>query len=293
MKKFPTEIERYRKKITSDLKMAINKNDDIDKGDFVWGVIEGVSAVLDDNKHILGTITGSAKLLCDIADIVKKEPDSESIKTIPNPMFLWSGHEEGDTKYTQKYLHNRKLKGVGGGAVALVGTVASNVTQVDIAGVLQHSNAGGSTIAHIAKLSAIGKKHKQSKTISSWLDLVIFMKLSKLGVRGSQFAGAAIPISAVGLGTGLGAAAVKLSVKLTMTKTCLATSSQLHWRAFQEQKISGHICGKTGQIGPASKIVYELFKKRGATRIFGQYDIDRIINEPSGWMCISDKLLLI
>ena len=37
----------------------------------------------------------------------------------------------------------------------------------------------------------------------------------------------------------------------------------------------------------------ELFTRRGATRIFGKYDVDQFVKEPCGWMAISDKILLI
>jgi hypothetical protein len=53
------------------------------------------------------------------------------------------------------------------------------------------------------------------------------------------------------------------------------------------------VFGGAGKVGPASKIMYELFARRGLTRIFGKYDVDRLIQEPTGWMAVSDKLLLI
>ena len=40
-------------------------------------------------------------------------------------------------------------------------------------------------------------------------------------------------------------------------------------------------------------MLYEIFARRGATRVFGKYDVDKIIKEPAGWMAVSDKLLLI
>ncbi len=45
--------------------------------------------------------------------------------------------------------------------------------------------------------------------------------------------------------------------------------------------------------GPASKIFWEIFTKRGATRLFGAYDVAALVKEPAGWMALGDKLMLI
>jgi len=45
--------------------------------------------------------------------------------------------------------------------------------------------------------------------------------------------------------------------------------------------------------GPASKIIWEIFTKRGATWLLGPYDIPALISEPAGWMALGDKLTLI
>jgi len=62
---------------------------------------------------------------------------------------------------------------------------------------------------------------------------------------------------------------------------------------------NGITIGKTiinkarGKVGPASNIMYEIFSRRGATRIFGKYDVDKIIKDPAGWLALNDKLMLI
>ncbi|MBE7210245.1 MAG: hypothetical protein INR65_04435 [Gluconacetobacter diazotrophicus] len=43
----------------------------------------------------------------------------------------------------------------------------------------------------------------------------------------------------------------------------------------------------------ADAIVREIFTKRGATRLFGAYDVDALIDEPAGWLALADKLMLI
>lgn len=47
------------------------------------------------------------------------------------------------------------------------------------------------------------------------------------------------------------------------------------------------------EAGPASAIVWEIFTKRGATRVFGAYDVAALVREPAGWMALGDKLMLI
>lgn len=104
----------------------------------------------------------------------------------------------------------------------------------------------------------------------------------------------AIPVPAVGIITGIAAAAGKVGVTLTFSKIAAATAAEIHWRAFQEQAISGGLkLGAGAGVGPASRMLYELFTRRGATRVFGRYDVNRIIKEPAGWLAVYDKLMLV
>jgi hypothetical protein len=247
-----------------------------------WDLIEGVAAFFEG-----ANILASASRL--YYDAMRMEDDD----IMPNPQFILHGFDEGSSKYTRKYMGGRSAKSFGGSAVGLVGSLASQITQVDVAGILQHSIATGSTAAHICQLRGISSSYRKSKTINEWLDTLIKMKALKAGIRGTQLAGAAIPVGAVGIATGIGSAIVKFGVKLTMTKVCLATASEIHWRAYQEQVISSSLNLGGGKVGPASRIMYEIFTKRGFTRIFGKYDIDRLIKEPGGWMALNDKLMLI
>jgi len=133
---------------------------------------------------------------------------------------------------------------------------------------------------------------RKTKTNTKWLEFLIKVKALKVGIRGIQFAGAAIPIGTVGIA--IASSVAKFGVKLTMTKVYLATASEIHWRVYQEQAINGGF-GLEGMsaVGSASKIMYEIFARRGATRIFGKYDVDQLIKEPGGWMALNDKLMLI
>ncbi len=47
------------------------------------------------------------------------------------------------------------------------------------------------------------------------------------------------------------------------------------------------------KAGPASTIFWEIFTKRGATRLLGAYDVAALVREPAGWMALGDKLMLI
>lgn len=279
-------FDSVRKLIASEV-----SDDGVSKEDIVWAVLEAVSSVIDGatGMAIASPLVGGLETL---RSTIQAKGEVHGVATTPNPWFILNGHDEGDTKATQQHLRNRTLKSIGGGAIAVGTAIASAATYVDIGGILQNANALGSTGAHIYKLKAIADSYKQSRTISGWIAVLIKMKAMKAGIRGTQLAGSAIPVPAVGAVAGVLAAGAKLGVKFTMTKVCLMLSADLHWRAYQEQVVGGAFGGK-GKIGPASKIVYELFTRRGATRIFGKYDVDKFIKEPCGWMAISDKILLI
>ncbi len=279
----------YWEAIQKQMMNAIGGNDEpVSTDDAFWAVMDVTAAICDGASDIpiVGIVSGAVGALYGAMKDAKPE-------MVPNPWFIWNGHDEPSYAYTKKYLRNRNLKNLASGLLGSAGSAGSIATQVDVAGIMIHGNAVASTAMHMIKLKAIGAGYKRSETITSWVDLLMKMKAFKAGIRGTQFAGAAIPIGAIGITTGVIAAGVKLGVKLTQTKACLATASALHWRAYQEQAISGGLLGKRGQVGPASKILYEIFEKRGATRIFGKYEVDKIIKEPSGWMCVNDKLMLI
>jgi hypothetical protein len=282
--------DEYYDSVRQLLRSSPGINEGADKQEIFWTVVDGVAAVIDGATGVTAAGPTSTGLQV-LASTIKAKGEREGVETTPNPWFVFNGQDEGDTTATQKYLRNRTFKSIGGGAIALTGALASTATYVDVGGILQHTNATGSTAAHICQLKAIADKYKKSKTISDWLKTILIMKAIKATVRGVNLAGSAIPVPYMGLATGIVGAAIKIGVKLTMTKVCLATSADLHWRAFQEQAISR--CSAPDKAGPASRIVYELFTRRGLTRILGKYEVASFIKEPCGWMAISDKLLLI
>jgi hypothetical protein len=167
---------------------------------------------------------------------------------------------------------------------------------LNVASIVQHGNATGSTLMHMVGLIGIARnaRWKDSETIHDWLKLCLFVKTMKAGVRGTATVGACIP--AAGLGIGIATSIAKTAIKMTMTNIVYTTAAAIHWRAYQEQKLSGHLSdGKAlgGKVGPASMIFWEIFTKRNLTRIFGKYPIMQFVQEPAGWLALADKLMLI
>lgn len=280
--------DQYYNNVRNAIWDQVKQGDDPE--DVLWAVVEGLAAVIDGaTGGIVGGCVGGG--LQTLVDTVKHNKGGAGLA--PNPWFVFNQHDDKESPYTKKYLRNRSRKNLASGILGIGGTVSSQATQADVIGILQHGNAVGSTSAHLYKLRSLAQNHKQSQTLTAWIDLIIKMKAIKAGVRGTQLVGAAVPVGALQIATGVGAAIAKLGIKLNFTNVCLVTAADLHWRAFQEQAISGGLLGKTGKVGPASNMMYEIFARRGATRFFGKYDVDKIIKEPAGWMAVSDKLLLI
>jgi hypothetical protein len=285
-----TQFDATYNEVRQQLKRGVSSEAGGGKEATMWAVIEATAAIFDGvmsaalGGPIGGMVSGTIRLYYDMISDSTSEPSA-----VPNPWFVWNGHDDNPTWYTREYMKNRNLKGIAGGAVALAGMGVSFVSQVDVGGILQHGNAVGSTGAHMVKFQSIAKSYRESRTIANWLGVIMKMKAMKLGVRGAGLVGSCVPVPAVGAVTGVLAAAGKLGAKLSMTKVCLATSADLHWRAYQEMTLTRTF----GGTGPALRIIRELFTRRGATRVFGKYDVDQIIREPNGWIAINDKLMLI
>lgn len=156
---------------------------------------------------------------------------------------------------------------------------------------VKHGSATATTAVHLYKIQAIAGRRPEMKTIADWCSLIVTVKTIKAGARGGQLIGGLIPGGSIP--ASVAATAAKSKVKLTYTNVVYATSAAIHWRAFQEQAL-GRSFGETGgAIGPASEIFWEIFTKRGLTRLLGNYDIAGLVHEPAGWEALADKLLLI
>ncbi|WP_366655640.1 hypothetical protein [Fodinicurvata sp. EGI_FJ10296] len=212
---------------------------------------------------------------------------------IKNPLFLSHGFS-GMSPRTRSYITDRGVKSFGSSVASVASGAASAVTMVDVAGLALHGSAVGTTGAHIMGIKASGKGFRNSQTIMYWMDAMLKAKYAKLAVRGTGLAGAAIPIPAVGLGVTIASTVAKLGIKVTLGKLIARVAMEVHWRAYQENKINSILPGRSAglAVGPASAMFVEIFTRRGLTRIFGQYDVDSFMKEPGGWMALNDKLML-
>lgn len=267
---------------------SINDLGKDDGEEFLWSVVEliaeagagagGVIKVI----NFLKSAGGTGMFDEDYAD-----------NLVPNPYFVTNGHE-GMSPKTARYLRNRGFKSLGGAAVGIAGGLGSAVTQIDVLSAIQHGSAIGTTSAHIVGVTAAGKGFRKSETVTGWISAIQKAKAAKIGVRSANLAGAVIPVAGLGLATDAAAAIAKLGIKLTLGKLVARTAMEVHWRAHVETQLSSRFGGKAGQPqGPASAIMYEIFTRRGVTRIFGKYDTAKIMSEPSGWLALNDKLMLI
>jgi hypothetical protein len=168
------------------------------------------------------------------------------------------------------------------------------VTQVDVSGILLHANATGSTGAHMKMLRGIAMKYPRSSTVRKWMEICMVAKSAKAGIRGTKLVGAVIPIGALGIATNVIANLGRTGVRMNYGTVVNKVAMELHWRANVEMRLSGVGGGKitTKVNGPASAVMFEIFRRRGATRFFGQYDVANIISETGGWFALRDKLLL-
>jgi hypothetical protein len=221
---------------------------------------------------------------------------------VANPYFVLNGicdDDDEDSPLTASYLRSRLGKTGAGAGVSLAGSAAKSITVVDPIAMGRAGISIGATIAHIKVFSELARKWKQSKTITDWVECLLFFKGLKLGGKSIALASAAIPYMPAGVDTALSMAGNALTgagLAVTGSGFVLPTvlgvrriAIELHWRAYREHVISH----RGGAVGPASAILTELFTKRTHTAILGQYEVDGLIKEPAGWMAIEDKIALL
>ena len=198
-----------------------------------------------------------------------------------------------------------------------------------------------STHGHLQKfrqmLSSDPDNKKSNQTIDVWLDIIIQQKelkrkirLAKAGCQvGSVAVNATVGVVAPplvfisGLATSLLTEAViryLKSGKATLEFSCMVVAIQLHWRAYQEQKIANapltlhqqegftptvegikaakeklrqqQQLQQQAKSGPATRILKELFSNRGKYMLKScNGSIDQLIQEPAGWLAITDRLV--
>jgi len=227
-------------------------------------------------------------------DDIRGEVDDFNVKAPPNPLFVGHGFTDGRSPRSVEYMAHRSFKKVGGAALSNAGGIASQVTQVDVSGILLHANATGSTGAHMKMLRGIAMKYPRSSTVRKWVEICMVAKSAKAGIRGTKLVGAVIPSGALGMATNVIANLGFVGVQMNYGTVVNKVAMELHWRANVEMRLSRIGGGKitTKVNGPASAVMFEIFRRRGATRFFGQYDVANIISETGGWFALRDKLLL-
>lgn len=297
----PMTNEAYRK-ICAAIKSASGSSQDGDVvsfsiaafgamvGDFVKKTADTGSELAESASLIGSGVGGGLSVLFSAYQMAgAKRCLSES----PNPYFVLNGQIDEDdpsSPQTYKYIMGRGLKSMASAGLAVAGTaVSASTAGVDTVGAAMNLNATGSTGVHIYKLRAIAGNTKRSRTISRWLDVILQMKSAKAVTRGTQAVVSLVPGGCVTASLICSLAAAGL--RFTMASVCYRTAAELHWRAFLEGRIAG-FKGLSAGGGPAERIITELFTRRGVTRVFGQYDIKAIINEPCGWLAVADKIML-
>ncbi len=231
-------------------------------------------------------------------------------------------NDETRSPLTQAYLRSRDYKTIGSNMMGIGGGVAAIHTGgVNVPTTTRHLNAVGSTLIHWLKIRAIAQSVPQkSATIIGWCDIIMKAKAAKGGSRAVGIVAAATPVPLAGPIATIFGAAAGLGIKIGLAEACYLAALEIHWRAFGEQTIAAAAGPRTprpvnfsrpfgpgnrpGQsmpvpgkepaaslsAGPASRIVAELFKRRGMTRVLGAYDVAGLIREPAGWMVLGERL---
>lgn len=243
-----------------------------------WLVAEAVGEA----NETLATIISLGKLVRELYGVKGED------ELIGNPSFSANGHE-GMSPKTKDYLRSRKVKGFLGSAFSFAGDAASAATAVNVASIARDGSAALTSAGHLLAVRSVATGFKKSETVTGWVDACVKAKAAKVGIRGASVAGAAVPIPGFSLGVSAATTIAKLGIKLKLGNLLARTALEVHWRAYQEVVI-GRSTNKP--VGPASAIFYEIFTKRSATKLFGNYDVNKLIREPAGWYALRDKLTL-
>ncbi|MAD44434.1 MAG: hypothetical protein CMI02_04515 [Oceanospirillaceae bacterium] len=340
-------VDTFRDNINAQNdRLAKLKRDELSKvkQDIIWGFIEVVCADVDfgvgelaDNAEHYAAVAENFKIggvTYKAAEAIKEGKKERSERQKPNrtkdnPYFSLHGFDQTGDKFSPKtlmYVQRAQKKKIGSSMSGLAGALAKPFTYVNVTGIILHGQSFHSTRIHLKVFNDMAKKLlPKSNTIAGWLTVLIKAKETKRFTKGCKLTGASIPlIPGIGAITGLLAYAVKIDAKIGQSEACVAAALELHWRAFQEQRIAkakavlgvpvsekfhnNYAVGSEarnnlpptvhpeayetgGDDGPACKILYELFRHYGFAKILAPEDVDAIIQEPAGWMAIKEKLL--
>jgi hypothetical protein len=253
---------------------------EIDRSDIeevAWTVIECLAEATEMDQAIK-LILAVYKEGMSLVDATMKDELEKGC--VPNPHFVANKIKGPKNKNTRSYLRSRVGKNFAAGIFKVVGMAAQSHTAVNVATLSLGTQALGLTAAHAAKLLALRKKHP-NPTFQGYIDLCLKAKSMKAVSRGVEMATACIPGGEIAASIGLSAAnaCLKLCKVVTLHKAIDRMAQQVHFQAR---------CG--GQS--AKELMQEIFTRRGVM-VLCQYDVPALIEEPAGWMALSDKLQLI
>lgn len=243
-----------------------------------WAVIE----CLAEGYNATGTTKLILGLFKEGLGVLSATAQSELEKGyIPNPHFVANKIDGPMNKHTKSYLRARLGKGFAAGLAKVAGMVgAASGSVVNVSTVSLGAQSLGLTAAHAAKLVLLRKKYPNA-VFQGYVDLCLKAKAAKAVLRGIEVAAACIPGAEIAAAIGVAAATACLKVckVVTLHKAIDRMSQQVHFQAR---------CGGQSAID----LMKEIFTRRGVM-LLCQYDVPALIEEPAGWMALSDKLTLI
>ena len=308
-KKFNAQHSAYERIMSSEIAGATDPESK--KEAVLWVTIEAICGTID---GVLEAALGFNPAAGEFTNKMLAQPAKDYAKSVSepglkvNPFFQMNGFDANDlagAKYTQIYLESRRASAFVGGAFSVIGKASSSVTQADIAGILQHGNATGSTLMHITQLQDIARnpRYKNSQTIQDWLKVLIDIKAAKAAARGNELLWSCIPGSAhepiCNCSQSRQSEVMLCQGDIGLSRDhSLARISRVHFDPdfrFDPTDPDGNRLSKADVgIGPASAIFQEIFTRRGVTRFKGKYKVVRLIQEPVGWLLtLADKLALL
>lgn len=254
------------------------------KDEVVYGFVEGYCLGLNSSRWIQNPdkrvppqqFKNAVNIGALIAAKTDSTPWSMKIALVDSPLFTLNGHDGIPSPATEKHLINQVYE-------AVPKEIGNYVVPAPMA-LPGRLEATGVAEARLRALKALAKKSRNTGTVADWLSVVIQMAQRKRSVKGAQLAGKVIGCI-IPFGSTLATPVVMYlkSGKASFEFTCIATAIELHWRAYVEQRL--------GAGGPATRILVELFRYRGARQLVGKSEVLSFIKEPAGWIPIKDTLL--
>ena len=244
------------------------------------------------------SFTGSNELQA-VADlisfIVLAKGTYPEIKLAENRLFTLNGIDRKESSKTRQYFKARKMKKVGGGLLALSGSICSGFSLINLGGTVRHVRSLAKTRSHLVHFEMLAARMKQSDYLSSLCHSLVMLKRLKATNQTGNLGGALIMgICAPAAGILDFALSRGMSQKMAQEVNLIAKiASELHWRAYQESLLMQRF-GQGKKGAPASAMVRELFGQMFRFKDYGDgSQADEYVKESVGWLVLADKLSLI